>query len=225
MHAFTVSTAHGETTFIDEARQQLLGMEVTVRGWVTVPSHVFSSATGEGFAIQDNQAGIYVLIDDPSLNLVLNQRVRVTGKVQDDGFGLLILDPNGTGAVEMLTNPKQIAPQKFTTCQINEATEGLLVHVVGTVQLFQENPPLVIRDDLPFGYGIFINSDPNNLSCERQVFIHASTGINPHDAQFSFIQEGLQIQVTGFSGQFILGPTDPNYEVNPRSQNDIQPAP
>ena len=52
---------------------------------------------------------------------------------------------------------------------------------------------------------------------ETQVFIPASTGINPF--RLPFIEPGRRIRVRGFSGQFLA-----QYEVLPRVLLDILPA-
>ena len=82
---------------------------------------------------------------------------------------------------------------------------GLLVEVSGTVTQ--------IIDDLPFGYQVFIDDG----SGETQVFIAASTGINPF--KIPFVEVGSQITAVGFSGQFLT-----QYEVLPRHRGDIHPA-
>src|SRR5262245_9635427 len=79
------------TIDIGAARALPLGSSVTVRGSVTVPSGVFRSSTfDEGFAIQDRTGGIYVSIAT-NLGLAPRQQVRVTGRLADNGFGLLTL--------------------------------------------------------------------------------------------------------------------------------------
>jgi hypothetical protein len=213
LHVLTVSTVFGATISIAEARQKPLHAKVTVEGFVTVYSGAFSSATfDQGFAVEDATAGIYVSVDI-DLELDLDQKVRVTGKVETDGFGLLILKPQDINDVEVLPVLQQVTPQAFTTCEIGEITEGLLVQVVGTV-----TQPIV--NDLPYGYKVFINSEPNDSSCEIKVFIHASTGINT-----SSIHQDHKYKVIGFSGEFTDPPGSPqDFEVDPRIASDIQPA-
>jgi hypothetical protein len=237
LHALTVSTAHGQTLSIAQARQQPLGTVVSVQGWVTVPNVplcIFQSFSFDcGFAMQDNSAGIYVHVPvtpPPSSLLALNKKVQVTGCLQDS-FGLLILSTDPADcpeeSVTVLSSIKLINPQEFTTCQIGENTEGRLVRVVGTVTEPSELDQG--EDEHIFGYRVRIDSNPHpgnpgrcddGSSGELQVFISVDAQINPFDPQFSFIQIGNQIEVKGFSGQF-----DDHYEVNPRFKTDINPAP
>ncbi|MEO5731890.1 MAG: hypothetical protein ABI134_18460, partial [Byssovorax sp.] len=66
---------------IAEARALAEGERATVEGFVTVAPGTFNSATLEqSFAIQDDKAGVYVTLPD-LLDLTLDQRVRVTGKL------------------------------------------------------------------------------------------------------------------------------------------------
>jgi DNA/RNA endonuclease YhcR with UshA esterase domain len=190
---------------IADARNQPLGTIVTVEGSVTVPSGAFTASTfDQGFAIQDETAGIYVSTsENPSLNF--HHRVRVTGVVADDGFGLLILRPASLADVEKLSGASAVSPVSVSTGDVSEATEGSLVEVTGTVTQ--------VRNDLPFGFAVFIDDGTG----ETQVFIPASTGINPF--KIPFIVPGARITVTGFSGQF-----ETQYEVLPRHRGDIHLA-
>jgi DNA/RNA endonuclease YhcR with UshA esterase domain len=191
---------------IADARNQPLGTLVTIEGSVTVPSGAFAASTfDQGFAIQDETAGIYVSTsENPNLNF--NRRVRVTGLVADDGFGLLILRPASLADVETLPGASLVRPVSASTGDVSEATEGTLVEITGTV-----TQP--IRNDLPFGFAVFIDDGTG----ETQVFIPASTGINPFS--IPFIVPGARIRVVGFSGQFLN-----QYEVLPRRRGDIRRA-
>jgi hypothetical protein len=191
---------------IADARNQPLGTIVTVEGSVTVPSGDFASSTfDQGFGLQDATAGIYVSTsDNPNLNF--NRHVRVTGEVDDDGFGLLVLRPASLADVETLPGASLVTPEPVATGGVSEATEGSLVQVTGTV-----TRPIV--NDLPFGYQVFVDDG----SGETQIFIAASTGINPFN--IPFIQVGNAITAVGFSGQFLA-----QYEVLPRFRGDIRPA-
>lgn len=57
----------------------------------------------------------------------------------------------------------------------------------------------------------------NDGSGETQIFIPASTGINPF--QIPFLVNGEAITAVGYSGQFLS-----QYEVLPRNRGDIRPA-
>ena len=204
-----VASAHGaaaQVISIAEARSLPAGSVVTVEGSVTVPSGVFASSTfDQGFVIQDDTAGIYVSTAESS-NLNFHRRVRVTGEVGDDGFGLLVLRPASLADVEALPGASPVEPMPLATGDVSEATEGLLVVITATL-----SRPIV--DDLPFGYQVFVDDG----SGETQIFIAASTGINPFN--IPFLVAGDEITAVGYSGQFL-----DQYEVLPRNRGDIRPA-
>lgn len=198
--------ANAAVISIADARSQPPGTVVTVEGSVTVPSGDFATSTfDQGFAIEDETGGIYVSTSD-NLNLNFHRRVRVTGAVGDNGVGLLILVPASAADVEKLPGASAIDPLPFATGDIGEATEGLLVEVTGTI-----TQPII--NDLPFGYQVFIDDG----SGEMQIFICASTGINPF--MIPFMKEGARITVVGSSGQFLE-----HYEALPRHRGDIHRA-
>jgi len=198
--------ADAQVISIAQARSLPAGTVVTVEGSVTVPSGDFAASTfDQGFAIQDDTAGIYVsTADNPGLNFY--RRVGVTGVVDDDGFGLTILRPASLADVVKLSGASRVVPAAIATGDVSEDTEGSLVEVTGTV-----TRPIV--NDLPFGYQVFVD----NGSGETQIFIAASTGIDPF--KIPFIQLGARITAVGFSGQFL----DQN-EVLPRQRGDIRRA-
>ena len=198
--------ADAQVISIAEARSLPASTVVTVEGSVTVPSGDFASSTfDQGFVIQDDTAGIYVSTSD-NLKLNFHRRVRVTGAVADNGVGLLILLPASPAGVETLPGASAVEPEPVATGDIGEATEGSLVEVTGTI-----TRPII--DDLPFGYQVFIDDG----SGEVQIFICASTGINPF--QIPFMEEGARITVVGSSGQFLA-----QYESLPRHRGDIHLA-
>jgi hypothetical protein len=191
---------------IAEARSLPAGTVVTVEGSVTVPSGDFASSTfDQGFGIEDETGGIYVSTSD-NLNLNFHRRVRVTGAVGDNGVGLLILLPASPAGVEKLHGASRVDPVPVATGDISEATEGLLVEVTGTI-----TQPII--DDLPFGYQVFIDDG----SGETQIFLCASTGINPF--KIPFMKVGARITVVGSSGQFLT-----YYEALPRHRGDLRRA-
>lgn len=192
----------GEST-ISQARSLQPGSRVTVEGSVTVPSAAFSSSTfDQGFALQDGTAGIYVSMgDDPHLQF--HRRVRVTGEVGDDGFGQLVLRPTSPDEVQVIEGAQAWRPLSAGTGAVGEATEGLLLEVEGTIVRGPTN-------DLPYGYSLFIDDG----SGEVQVFIAASTGINPF--RIGYLRPGNTIRVTGLSSQFLA-----SIEVLPRTTGDI----
>lgn len=191
---------------IADARQQPAGTLVTVEGAVSVASGTYTSSTfDEGFAVQDDSAGIYVSTAFNS-GLSLNRRVRVTGIVADDGFGQLVLRPAAPADVVRLRGAERVRAEDVDTGDVGEATEGSLVEVEGTI-----SRPIVV--DLPYGFQVFINDG----SGETQVFIAATTGIDPRN--IPFIQVGRRIRAVGLSGQFLA-----QNEVLPRHRGDIRPA-
>jgi DNA/RNA endonuclease YhcR with UshA esterase domain len=196
-----VTSAAQAATPIADARQLPLGSVVTVEGSVTVPGAAYTSSSfDKGFAVQDDTAGIYVSIQSQT-GLVPYQRVRVTGTLADDGFGQLVLLP---GTVDRLPGAERVRPEDVATGAVGEATEGSLVVVEGEIT----RGPI---DDLPFGYQVYINDG----SGEVQIFIPASTGINPFN--IPWIQVGESLEATGLSSQFLA-----NLEVLPRSRADLR---
>ena len=190
---------------IAEARTRPPGTLVTVDGFVTVPSGAFkSSASDQGFAIQDRSGGIYISTA-ANLGLGLRRQVRVTGQLVDR-FGLLVIMPTGgaSGVKAHRPHGRKIAAPLISTGQISEATEGRLVQITGTIK----RP---IGNDLPYGYRLFINDG----SGEIQAFVYASTGIN-----LSGLEPGQRVAVTGFSGQY-----NDHYEIAPRFPSDIRRLP
>jgi hypothetical protein len=200
------SRAGAEAISIADARSLPAGTVVTVEGAVTVPSGAFASSTfDQGFGIQDETAGIYVsTADNPNLHLF--RRVRVTGAVGDDGFGQLVLRPASLADVRRLPGAERIAPETVGTGDIGEDSEGSLMKITGTV-----TRPIV--DDLPFGYQVFVDDG----SGETQIFIPASTGINPF--RIPFIRLGARVTAVGFSSQFLA-----QYEILPRHRLDLRRA-
>jgi DNA/RNA endonuclease YhcR with UshA esterase domain len=182
---------------IAAARQQAQGTTVTVEGLVTVPSGDFrSSSEDEGFAIQDQTAGIWVSLMK-NLHLRLGQRVQVTGSLGESEEKLqIVAEPS---AVRRLPG-KEL---RVATGQVGSATLGYLITVEGTVTQPVENDP-------PYGWKVFIDDGSGSV----QVYLNASTDIDPHAPWF---KPGRQIRVTGFGNQY--GST---YEVDPRSRRDIR---
>jgi hypothetical protein len=188
------------TISIAEARALPSGTVVTVDGSVTTPSGAFfSSFFDNGFGLQDWSGGIYVSLQ-PNLNVAPRRQARVTGTLQDNGFGLLLLVPSSPSDVKLHGAGPRVAPRFVTTGGVNESTEGLLVQVVGTV-----TQP--VEDDTPFGYKLFVDDGSGEIT----IFINLETGID-----VSGFAAGQTVSVTGFSGQF-----DTHYEIDPRFPADI----
>jgi DNA/RNA endonuclease YhcR with UshA esterase domain len=200
------TVASAAVVSIADARSST-GTVVTVRGTVTVPAGSFASSTfDQGFALQDETGGIYVtMADNPGLTK--SRKVRVTGTLADDGYGLAVLRVTGVADVRPAVVASSPVPRVLSTGEVSELTEGLLLQVSGTVTRGPTN-------DMPYGYSVFIDDG----SGETQVFIPASTGVNPYRIPFAKI--GSRIQVTGFSAEY-----NGQFEVLPRVRADIQPLP
>lgn len=189
----------GPTVSIAQARSLPLGTTVTVDGSVTTPSGAFESSFFDvGFGLQDRTGGIYVSLPI-NLGVAPRAQARVTGVLQDS-FGLRILVPVDSNDVKVHGVGPRVTPVRVSTAEISEATEGMLVEVVGTVSQAPTN-------DLPFGFIFFVNDD----SGAAQIFVNVQTGID-----VSGLTVGQPIRVTGFSSQF-----DTHYEIDPRSPSDI----
>jgi DNA/RNA endonuclease YhcR with UshA esterase domain len=201
--SIAASPTRAKLISIDEARALQLGTEVMIEGVVTVPSGAFkSSISDEGFAIQDRGAGIYVSVAE-NHGLRVGQKLRVTGRLVEQD-GMLAIVPAGAGSIEVRGHGPEVQAQYVRTGKVGEATEGRLVKVKGEI-----TRPL--GDDSPYGFRLFINDGTGEI----QVFISASTGINPRG-----LQMGARVSVTGLSGQY-----KDHYEISPRFAADIKPLP
>src|SRR4029079_14119201 len=90
---------------IVSARVQPQGTTVAVMGLVTVPSGNFQSSSGdEGFAIQDQTAGIWISVKQ-NLKLKVGQRVLVSGTL-GESFGKLQIVPHDVADVAALPGGK-----------------------------------------------------------------------------------------------------------------------
>lgn len=183
------------------------GNVLTIRGTVTAAAGAFASSTfDQGFALQDETGGIYVTMAD-NAGLTRGRNVRVTGTLGDDGYGLTVLRVAAVADVERATALPASSPLVVATGDVGEATETVLITVSGVVT---RGP----TDDMPYGYSVFIDDG----SGETQVFIPASTGVNPF--RIPFVKVGNSIRVTGVGGQY-----QSQYEVLPRARGDIEKLP
>jgi len=184
------------------ARVQAQGTTVAVMGLVTVPSGDFRSSSGdEGFAIQDQTAGIWISVKE-NLKFKVGQRVLVSGTL-GQSHGKLQIVPNSLADIEALPGVKL----RVATGQVGIGTLGYLISVEGTIT--QDG----VLDDLPYGYKVFLNDGSGVV----QVFLSASTNI---DSRAPYLKPGRQLRVTGFGSQF-----DTTYEVEPRDRRDLEPIP
>lgn len=188
--ASTAFAGHG-VEHIAKARRQALGTTVTVRGTVTVPTNAFDT----GFAIQENNAGIYVL-DSAGVARALGAEVEVTGTLVDS-FGLLAIQPS---AIAALGHGKHVKPHKLKTGKVGESTEGRLLELDGTMVGDLE-------DDSPFGFKLDIDDGSGPI----QIFLFPGTGIST-----AGLVDGASIHVVCFSNQF-----DVFFECDPRGPADL----
>jgi hypothetical protein len=178
---------------IRAARLRPAGEAVTVMGLVTVPSAAFrSSSDDNGFAIQDQTAGIWVSTKD-DLRLKMGQRVLVKGKRGERAKKLQIV----TDAAGVTRLPGQ--ELRVATGSVGPATLGDRITIEGTIR--------EITDDRPYGRKVSVDDG----SGAAQVFLNMSAGITAK------LQVGQTIRVTGFGSQY-----EAAYEVEPRSDADIQ---
>lgn len=186
---------------IAAARAQAQGTPVTVMGLVTVSSGNFrSSSEDEGFAIQDQTAGIWVSVKK-DLGFKVGQRLLITGTL-GQSVGKLQIVPNSPADVEALRGVKL----RVATGQVGTATLGYLISVEGTIT--QDG----VVGDLPYGYKVFLNDDSGVV----QVYLNASTNIDP---RAPYLKPGRQLRVTGFGSQY-----NTTYEIEPRDRRDLEPV-
>jgi DNA/RNA endonuclease YhcR with UshA esterase domain len=186
---------------IATARVQAQGTTVTVMGFVTVASGDFrSSSADEGFAIQDQTAGIWVSVKK-DLGFKVGQRVLVTGTLGQN-VGKLQIVPDSPADVEALPGVKL----RVATGQVGMATLGYLISVEGTIT--QDG----VVADLPYGYKVFLNDGSGVV----QVYLNASTNIDP---RAPYLKPGRQLPVTGFGSQY-----NTTYEIEPRYRRDLEPV-
>jgi hypothetical protein len=185
---------------IAEARAMPIGTVVTIEGTVTTPSGVFASSFfDEGFAVQDETAGIFVSFPDTNIDVQPPRHVEVTGVLQDSS-GLLVIAPAGVKDVKVKGKDKPVEPAWVRTGSVGESTEGSLVRAVGVIT----QGPI---DDLPFGHKFFIDDGSGEIT----VYVNLATNVDVQP-----LAVGQLIQVTGFSSQF----TD-HYEIDIRGPQDV----
>lgn len=185
---------------IAEARAMPLGMIVTIEGTVTTPSGAFASSFfDEGFAIQDETAGVFVSFPDTNIGVRPRRHVEVTGVLQD-ASGLLVIAPARVEDVKVEGKDKPVKPAWVRTGSVGESTEGSLVRAVGVIT----QGPIV---DGEFGHKFFIDDGSGAIT----VFVNVGTNVDVGP-----LAVGQLIEVTGFSSQF----TD-HYEIDVRGPKDL----
>jgi hypothetical protein len=162
---------------IAAARHRPLGSTVTVRGTVTVPTGAFDA----GFAIQQGNAGIYVL-DSLGATRAIGGEVEVTGTLVDSS-GLLAIQP---AAIAALDRRAPVEPRHRRTGQVGEHTEGELLALHGRMV-----GDLI--DDSPFGFKLDIDDGSGPI----QIFLFPGAGIST-----AGLTAGVEIHAACFSNQF-----------------------
>lgn len=187
---------HDRVQSIADARGAGIGTTVTVRGTVTVPTGAFDG----GFAIQQGNAGIYVLDPGDGISRAIGREVEVTGVITDSS-GLLALT-----ASEITDRGRgdKINPKHAKTGDVGEATEGRLLRLKGTMV-----GDLV--DDGPFGFKLDIDDGSGPI----QIFLFPGTGIRTDG-----LVDGARLDVTCFSNQF-----EAFFECDPRQPSDLTVKP
>jgi DNA/RNA endonuclease YhcR with UshA esterase domain len=200
--AATLAAAPPSYIPIASARTQKQGTTVTVLGLVTVPSGDFrSSSADEGFAIQDQTAGIWVSIAKKDRRLRRGQKVLVTGKLGTSA-GKLQIAPAGLSDIQVQPG----SDLRVATGQVGVATLGYVVTIEGTIT--QDPVP-----DHPYGYRLIVDDGTGPV----QVYLNASTDIDP---RAPYLKAGRRVRATGFGNQY-----DKTYEVDPRSRRDLVALP
>jgi hypothetical protein len=149
--------------------------------------------------VEDKTGGIFISLQT-DLGISPRSQVRVTGTLADSS-GLLVLVPANPSAVRLLGVGPKIFPVWVAGGLIGEATEGLLVRVVGAITVAPSS-------DLPFGYKFTVDDGTGPV----QIFVNTQTGI-----AVSGLALGETVSVAGFSSQF-----ETHYEIDPRSPADIE---
>jgi uncharacterized protein YdeI (BOF family) len=186
---------------IAQARARASGETVTVEGFVTVSPGLFSSATSEqGFALQDDSAGIYVSLPD-KLEIALDTKVRVTGKLEQVTQQTVLLADKAS--VTPLGGSAAVPPRNVTTGAVNEPVEGLLVRASGKV-----TKPVI--DDQPYGFKVYLDDG----SGEVQIFVHIVNGAPVVDVASLAVDQ--TVEAVGLAAQY-----ETTYEVAPRKAEDL----
>ncbi len=182
---------------IGSVRNLPIGSSVTVQGTVIVASGSFASSSPYGYAIQDNTSGIYIIDSIPS-KFRLGELIKVTGTSQKTN-GMLAINKR---SVTRKGKSPHIAPLLIRTGNVNNGTEGLLVHTGGILDS--------LKGDLPYGYKLFINDGSGTLT----VFVNTSTGLLDGISPWKVLDS---LSVTGFLAQY-----DGTFEIEPRVLGDIR---
>ena len=183
----------------EQARKLPLGSDITLKGFVTVPSGAFQSFLDDnGFVLGDATSGIYVATDDKGYRS-LGSAAEVSGVLADNGHGLLVLKAR---SIRPRRGSRLIEPRILESNSLSEFHEGNLLKATGLV--------LRLTNDLPYGYKLFLKLPKGG---EIQVFLPPAA--RPTD---DLLTPGRHIEVIGFCAQY-----NSVYEIVPRSAKDLRP--
>jgi len=179
------------------ARQRPLGSQITLTGYVTVPSGVFSSFLNDnGFVLSDSITGIYVATDNKGYR-GLGSAVEVSGTLADNGHGLLIFRARD---IRLAKGRRLIRPWKHEGEALSEFHEGKLLETEGEVVRYQP--------DAQYGNKLFLRRG----SVDLQIFLPRQVTLAP-----DLTTPGKRLRVVGFCAQY-----DRTYEIVPRSAKDVR---
>ena len=181
-----------------EARKRPLGSHVRLEGHVTVASGVLGELMQDnGFAVSDAITGIYVTTQERGYRS-LGSEVEVTGTLEDNGHGLLVLRAL---TIRPQRGHRLIGPWKLEEDALSEFHEGKLVKTGGEVVRLEGGGRAGRRLTVRRAGG-----------AEVQVLLPAAVKLNE-----TLLTPGRAIQVTGFCAQ-----DDRVYRLIVRTGRDIQ---
>ncbi|MEW9124043.1 MAG: 5'-nucleotidase C-terminal domain-containing protein [Thermotaleaceae bacterium] len=187
-----------ENMSIAQAREAVIGTEVTVEGIVTTGSGYWGS---KGFYIQDDTAGIYVFQN--TYDVVAGDKVELTGEL---GIYTQELQLSNIKSLQKVDTEEVPEPIKVMPSQIDDRNAGKLVKLEGVTisSLTKVN-----------NYGtIEFNATKNNESV--LVRIDNRTGLVYDD--FAFKNNDI-VDVTGISSRY-----NNTIQLKPRGSQDIEAA-
>ncbi len=189
----SVAAEPEEVITIAAARGLPVGTTVTVEGIVTVAAGSYNA----GLAIQDATAGIYVY-PDAFVTASLGDTVIVTGPLES--FNCLLQIAPAPSNVQLTGTGPVPDPKPYATGSINEASEGWLVVITGTVSALSAN-----------------SFSLNDGSGAAYVYVDTDTGIS-----LAGIANGDILRLVGLSSNYdSTQPCNSGWQVMPRQQSDL----
>jgi hypothetical protein len=187
---------------IAEARRQLSGTTVTVRGQVTAPPPLFGEKT---LYIQDSTAGIMIYISkNDYLPLAEGDWVVLRGEAYDYHGEREIRIYRDSELLLHQGAGEPLKPAVLKTGQVDEDHEGLLAMITGQVVGYER-------------YAIHLDDGTGPV----RVYIKRGTGIEK-----PWVEEGQTFSVIGIVSQYAKEkPYEGGYRLLPRYQSDILQLP